>query len=70
MSISKKIPNEARQGDGRVLALVVNAIGVDVADVELHGGVVLGGNQPVGGAALAGKVQFDFDFIISFSHVA
>lgn len=48
--------NEAGEGVGGELTGEV-AGGINIANVDLDGGVVLGGNDAVGGRALAGDVK-------------
>lgn len=51
-------PHEPGEGEGGVLPVVDTGL-VEVADVDLHGSVVLGLDEAVGPAALAGDVKVD-----------
>jgi len=50
------VADEAREGEGGVVA-GEQAVLVNVADVQLHRGVVLGSDDLLGGRALAGNVR-------------
>ena len=51
-------PHEPGEGDGGVLPVVDTGL-VEVADVHLHGSVILRLDEAVGPAALAGDVKVD-----------
>eukprot|EP01084_Bolivina_argentea_P297419 512388_1 len=52
-------------GEAERLGLaVVGAVGVDLGDGELDGGVIVGDDQGAGGVALAGDVEVDVDSLL------
>ena len=60
-------PHKPGEGEGGVLA-VVNAVLVEVTHVNLHGSVILGLDEAVGPAALAGDVEVDV-LTVSVDHL-
>ena len=60
-------PHEPGEGESGVLA-VVHAGVVEVTDVNLHGSVILGLDEAVGPAALAGDVEVHV-FTLSVDHL-
>jgi hypothetical protein len=54
-------PNLTAKGNGGTLVLDGLSVGVNVGDGDLDRGVVLGGDQTVGGRALAGDVKVNED---------
>lgn len=61
------VPHVSREGEDGVLA-VVDAMLVEVAHVKLHRSVVLGLDEAVGPAALAGNVKVDV-FSLGVDHL-
>eukprot|EP01101_Sappina_pedata_P006309 TRINITY_DN309_c0_g1_i1.p4 TRINITY_DN309_c0_g1~~TRINITY_DN309_c0_g1_i1.p4 ORF type:complete len:114 (+),score=3.24 TRINITY_DN309_c0_g1_i1:99-440(+) len=60
--------DESSDGEGGVLSLDDSAISVNVWDGDLDRGVIAGGDQAVGGRALAWKVDID-DLSLFVLHV-
>lgn len=61
------VPHVSREGEDGVLA-VVDASLVEVAHVNLHGSMILGLDEAVGPAALAGNVKVDV-FSLGVDHL-
>ena len=60
-------PHEPGEGEGGVLPVVDTGL-VEVADVHLHGSVILRLDEAVGPAALAGDVEVHV-FTLSVDHL-